>query len=211
MFGEQKENECWDNGKDAQAPVATVTPVWRTIKTAHLSSTQTVNETPSLSTEAARGRQQTLLWGRIFTSVGSGESCISQYTDPKAGLSLPSVCSEINWQIRADPALPRACFPLSKPIWEHAVGFPASSFSESAGLDLIHSFWTFWTQGAKTWHRLHPELEISDESVSPDSGFGTVLTGAVKGVGTVRLGTMTACVELVECAVLSLTSTLCHT
>ncbi len=144
MLGEQKENECWGNGKDAQAPVATVTPVWRTIKTAHLSSTQTVNETPSLSTEAARGRQQTLLWGRIFTSVGSGESCISQYTDPKAGLSLPSVCSEINWQrvevITADPALPRACFPLSKPIWEPAIVLRISWFgSHSQFLDLLDS------------------------------------------------------------------------
>ncbi len=55
---------------------------------------------------------------------------------------------------------------------------------------------------------LHLELEISKDSVRPDSG--TVLTEAVKGVGTVKLGAMTACAELVECAVLSLTSTLCH-
>lgn len=53
--------------KAAQAPVATVTSVWRTIKTAHLSNTSTVNETPSLSTQAAGGREQT----RIFTSVSA--------------------------------------------------------------------------------------------------------------------------------------------
>ncbi len=57
---------------------------------------------------------------------------------------------------------------------------------------------------------LHLELEISEDSVSPVSGSGTVLIGAVKGVGTVKLGAMTACAELVECAVLNLTSTLCH-
>lgn len=89
--------------------VATVTPVWRLIKTAHHSSTSSVNETPSLSTEAGRGKRTNSSPGKDLNkrechwwrSVG---------LDPKTALCLLS------------SALIYICSFCLITIWESAAG-----------------------------------------------------------------------------------------
>lgn len=99
--------------------------------------------------------------------------------------------------------------------WVSLVCFPASSFSESAGLDLISQFLGLLESRSKDMARAASRTGDIQEKVLVLSLALVRYWRAVKVVETSgralwECTPMTACMELVECAVLSLTSTLCH-